>query len=473
LTTIAGLFACNRAVATVLIGGGVALVTISRPSSGPLQAITSQPPRQRGDYAAYPESASVRMRATRPEAFVMTDTGPPAQLPALRLKRNEDRRLQAGHLWVFSNEVDIQQTPLSKFEPGALVRVLAHNDRALGLAYVNPQSLICARLLDTWKLPDVAWFVARIRHALVLRERLYRAPYYRLVYGESDGLPGLVIDRFGAACVVQIGTAGMERFKPQIQAALIEVLHPDALLFKNDSAAREMEGLTSYVEHAVGRVADAALVVEDGLKFHAPLLEGQKTGWFFDQAANRRALSKYVRPGARILDVFSYVGGWGIRAASVGAGDVLCVDSSAGALEIAERNAERNGVKIQVRKGDAFDVLEALVREGACFDVVVLDPPAFAKRKKDLPKARGAYKRLNQLALHVLASEGILASCSCSYHVSAEELQDAIGKAARGAGKHVQILEAGGQAADHPVHPAISETRYLKAYFCRVNDTLK
>jgi 23S rRNA (cytosine1962-C5)-methyltransferase len=403
----------------------------------------------------------------------MSDPGNVAQLPVLRLKRNEDRRLHAGHLWIFSNEVDTGQSPLAKFKAGELVRVLAHNDRALGLAYVNPQSLIAARMLETWKIPDVAWLAARIRAALALRERLHTKPYYRLVYGESDGLPGLVIDRYGPACVVQIGTAGMEQLKPKIQEALSQVLRCEAVLFKNDSSAREMEGLPSYVETAKGNFDKPALVIEDELEFQAPLAEGQKTGWFFDQAANRRALSKYVRKGARVLDVFSYVGAWGVRAAHHGAGEVTCVDSSAAALELAAANAARNGLKIQIRKADAFDALEDLAKQGARFDIVVIDPPAFAKRKKDLPKALAAYKRLNQLALQVIADDGILVSCSCSFHVSAEELQDAIAKAARGAEKHLQILEMGGQAPDHPVHPAIPETRYLKAYFCRVNESLK
>jgi 23S rRNA (cytosine1962-C5)-methyltransferase len=403
----------------------------------------------------------------------MSDSGKVAELPALRLKRNEDRRLNAGHLWIFSNEVDTQQTPLTKFEAGELVRVLAHNDRALGLAYVNPQSLISARLLESWHLPDVAWLAARIRAALKLRERLYREPYYRLVYGESDGLPGLVIDRYGSACVVQIGTAGMERLKPAIQQALQEVLDCEALLFKNDSAAREMEGLPSYVEAATANFDDMGTVLEDGLKFRAPLAQGQKTGWFFDQAANRRALPKYVRKGARVLDVFSYVGAWGVRAAHSGAREVLCVDSSAAALDLAVSNAQGNGTKVAAVRGDAFDVLEEMAKDGARFDLVVLDPPAFAKRKKEQPKALAAYKRLNQLAMQLIVDDGILVSCSCSHHVSPEELQDAIAKAARAAEKHLRILEVGGQAPDHPVHPAIPETRYLKAYFCRVNDKLK
>jgi 23S rRNA (cytosine1962-C5)-methyltransferase len=412
------------------------------------------------------------MLFTIAEDLSMSDSGIAAQLPVLRLKRNEDRRLHAGHLWIFSNEVDTGQTPLPKFKPGELVRVLAHNDRALGLAYVNPKSLIAARMLETWKIPDAKWLAARIRAALILRERLYPKPYYRLVYGESDGLPGLIVDRFGANCVVQIGTAGMERLKDAIQAALIEVLNCDGVLFKNDGSTREMEGLPSYTEAVRGNFDQPAVVIEGGLEFQAPLTTGQKTGWFFDQAANRLALSKYIRPQAKVLDVFSYVGAWGVRAAHHGA-QVTCVDSSAAALEGAAANAARNGVKLSTRKGDAFDVLEELAKEGAKFDVVIIDPPAFAKRKKDLPKALAAYKRLNQLAMGVVADDGILVSCSCSFQVSTEELQDAIAKAVRGAAKHLQILEMGGQAPDHPVHPAIPETRYLKAYFCRINESLK
>jgi 23S rRNA (cytosine1962-C5)-methyltransferase len=402
----------------------------------------------------------------------MSDAESAAQLPTLRLKRNEDRRLNAGHLWVFSNEVDTQQTALNKFKPGDLARVLAHNDKALGLAYVNPQSLICARLLSTWSIPNTKWLAARIRLALSLRERLYTKPYYRLVYGESDGLPGLIVDRYGATLVVQIGTAGMERLKQQIQEALVEVVGCEALLFKNDSGARELEGLPSYVETGYGKVGDLVRVEENGIEYTVPLAAGQKTGWFFDQATNRRELTQFMASGARVLDVFSYVGAWGVRALDAGAREVLCVDSSAAALELATRNAGSKQNKLKTSKGDAFDVLEELAEKGERFDVVVIDPPAFAKRKKDLPKALAAYKRLNQLAMQLI-KDGILVSCSCSFHVSAEDLQDAIAKAARSAQKHLQILQLGGQAADHPVHPAIPETRYLKAYFCRVSDGLK
>ncbi len=406
------------------------------------------------------------------EVFSMADSGKAALLPVLRLKRNEDRRLNAGHLWIFSNEVDTQQTPLTKFTTGEVVRVLAHNDRALGLAYVNPQSLISARLLETWTSPDTEWFVTRLRLALQLRERLYDRPYYRLAFGESDGLPGLVVDRYGDIVVVQIGTAGMELLKPHIEAALRQLLHCKTVWYRNDSPAREMEGLRSYVE-ASGPEETIGHVVEGGADFEVPLHDGQKTGWFFDQAANRRALLKYLRPGARVLDVFSYVGAWGVSAARAGASEVVCVDASAVALDWAVRNAARNEVAITARKGDAFEVLEELAGQGARFDVVIVDPPAFAKRRKDVPKAIAAYKRLNQLALGLLVNGGFLVSCSCSFHLSADDLRDALVKATRATGKHLQIVETGGQAADHPVHPAIPETRYLKAYFCRVTDGLK
>ena len=402
----------------------------------------------------------------------MTESTAPADLPALRLKRNEDRRLQAGHLWVFSNEVDIAQTPLVKFAAGDLARVVAHNDKALGLAYVNPQSLICARLLQTWQLPTAAWFASRLRLALSLRERLYTAPHYRWVYGESDGLPGLVIDRFGDTCVVQIATAGMQRLQPQILQAIDQVVKPRSVLLKNDGSLRAMEGLPVEVQWIRGALTAPAQVIEEDMKFEVSLAEGQKTGWFFDQAANRHLLKRYIRKNSRVLDVFSYAGAWGVRAATSGAARVVCVDSSAPALQAAARNAELNGVTLDLRAGDAFDTLETLAKEGARFDVIVVDPPAFAKRKKDIPTALGAYKRINQLAMRLLGEEGILVACSCSYHVSSDEFQAAIAKAARAAGKSLQILEQGGQAADHPVHPAIAETRYLKAFYCRVTDAL-
>lgn len=397
----------------------------------------------------------------------LTSTQP--ALPELRLKRGEDRRLAAGHLWVFSNEVDTARTPLTDFEPGALCRIVSDRDRFLGYAYVNPHSLISARILgrSATHPPDKSLFVHRLQVAQSLRRSLYQKPFYRLVYGESDALPGLVLDRFGDVIVGQIATAGMEALRPQIEEAVKKVVAPAALVWKNDAGARDLEGLPHYVETVFGSAPESVVVEEGGVGFQVPLGSGQKTGWFFDQAANRLALRKYVG-GARVLDVFSYLGAWGLGALKAGATEVTCVDSSATALEQLQASAAANGLKPSVIKGDAFDVLESLHAAGRRFDVVIIDPPAFIKRKKDVPKGEAAYKRLNQLAMQLLERDGILVSCSCSYHLEPDHLLTAIQRGARHLGRFAQVVEVGGQAPDHPIHPAIPETRYLKAFFCRV-----
>jgi 23S rRNA (cytosine1962-C5)-methyltransferase len=391
-----------------------------------------------------------------------------ADIGELRLKHGEDRRLSAGHLWVFSNEVDTARTPLTAFQPGSLCRIVSDRDKFLGYGYVNPRSLISARILgrDPDFLPGSSLIVHRLQVALSLRRALYERPFHRLVYGESDGLPGLVLDRFDDVIVGQIATAGMEALKADIEAAVRKVLAPAAMLWKNDSGARELEGLPSYVETAFGELPEALMVEEGGINFRVPVSEGQKTGWFYDQAANRLALRKYVG-GARVLDVFSYLGAWGLGALRAGATEATCVDSSAGALENLQATAKANGLKPNVIRGDAFDVMESLQAEKRRFDVVVIDPPAFIKRRKDIPKGEAAYKRLNQLAMQLLERDGILVSCSCSYHLEPDSLVSAIQRAARHVSRFVQIVEVGGQAPDHPIHPAIPETRYLKSYFCR------
>jgi 23S rRNA (cytosine1962-C5)-methyltransferase len=390
-------------------------------------------------------------------------------LPELRLKPREGRRLSAGHLWAFSNEVDTDRTPLSGFAPGALCRVIGDRDHFLGYAYVNPHALICARILgrDARYPPGKSLLVHRLQVALALRERLYPRPFYRLVHGESDGLPGLVLDRYGDVVVGQAGTAGMESLKAGIVAAVEQVIAPRAMVWKNDSGARELEGLPSYVEAALGEVPDHVEVEESGVRFRVPMGAGQKTGWFYDQAANRAAFLKYVA-GRRVLDVFSYLGAWGLSAARAGAADVLCVDSSAPALELLQASADANGLAVATRRGDAFDVLAALREAGERFDVVVVDPPAFIKRRRDIPKGQAAYRKLNQLAMQLLPRDGILVSCSCSHHLAQDDLIGLIQQAARHVGRFVQIVEVGGHAPDHPIHPAIPETRYLKALTCRV-----
>jgi 23S rRNA (cytosine1962-C5)-methyltransferase len=392
-------------------------------------------------------------------------------VPVLKLKRGEDRRLRAGHLWIFSNEVDTAATPLTNFEPGAVAQVHSDRDQFLGFAYVNPRTLIAARILgrDPAYPPDASLLVHRLRVALALRERLYREPFYRLVFGESDGLPGLVLDRYGDVVVAQSGTAGIDALRAEIESAVEKVVQPKTLVWKNDSGARELEGLPLEVSAAGTESLPTEITVrEQGVEFVAPLADGQKTGWFYDQAANRERLKRYLPAGARVLDVCSYVGAWAVTALRNGAGSATCVDSSAMALEYVSRNARANGVEVTTVKADAFDALKSLQESGARFDVVIVDPPAFAKRKKDAPQAQAAYRKLNQLALPLIERDGILVSCSCSYHMAADDLIDAIQGAARHSSRFVQLLEQGGQSPDHPVHPAIPETRYLKSFFCRV-----
>jgi 23S rRNA (cytosine1962-C5)-methyltransferase len=393
-----------------------------------------------------------------------------ADSQVLRLKRGEERRLAAGHLWVFSNEVDTDRSPLGAFAPGEVVQLHSYRDAFLAYAYVNPHALICARILsrDAAQPVTAGLIEQRLTAALALRARLGDARYCRWVFGESDLLPGLVLDRYGDVVVGQIATAGMEALREPIEHAVRAVVDPQALIWKNDTAARDLEQLPHLLQPAFGAVPAEVGVVEGGLSFTAPLAQGQKTGWFYDQSANRARLRRYVVPGARVLDVCSYVGAWAVTALDQRAARACCVDSSPVALEYAAANALRYGKTIEPLRADAFDALKALLSQGGQFDVVVLDPPAFIKRKKDIPQGQAAYRKLNQLALGLLAEGGLLVSCSCSYHLAAEELLEAIQAAARHAGRFVQILEAAGQSPDHPLHPAIPETRYLKAFFCRV-----
>jgi len=411
--------------------------------------------------------------------MTLIDDDPPAPeptpaaalaLPILQLKRGEDRRLRAGHLWVFSNEVDTTATPLVGFAVGAHARVLSDRGQFLGYAYVNPHALICARIMtrSPVHLPDRSLLVHRLKVALALRERYYAAPYYRLVFGESDGLPGLVLDRYGEVLVGQIATAGMEAMRADIEAAVSKVLAPQVLVWKNDGGARDLEQLPRQIITAIGKAPDEITVIEGVLRFQAPLATGQKTGWFYDQSANREQFRRLLWPGVRVLDICSYAGAWAITALRCGAREALCVDSSEVALALAERNASANGVQLRTQRGDAFEVLDELQRAGERFDVVVLDPPAFIKRRKDHPRGAAAYRKLNQLAMRLLERDALLVSCSCSWHLPADELAMLIQSAGRHTSRFVQVLASGGQSPDHPVHPAIPETRYLKAFFCRV-----
>lgn len=390
--------------------------------------------------------------------------------PILQLRRHEERRLRAGHLWVYSNEIDTTVTPLAGVATGALVRIQSSRGDFLGLAYANPHALICARILTTQAdaVIDAAWFAARLRTALQLRERLHATPHYRLVHGEADGLPGLVLDRYGEVLVGQIGTAGMEALRPEIEAAVREVLQPSAFVWRNHGSVRELESLPREIVAAAGQVPETLAVIENGLQYTVPFGGAQKTGWFYDQAANRAQLARLLPRGARVLDVCAYMGAWAISALQAGAGEAVAVDESGAALAAAEANARANGFKLATREGNAFEVLAALHAAGERFDVVVLDPPAFIKRRKDAAKGQAAYRKLNQLALKLLKPDSLLVSCSCSYHLAEVELLQLMQAAAVHSESRLQLLAAGGQAPDHPVHPAIVETRYLKAMFCRV-----
>jgi len=390
--------------------------------------------------------------------------------PSLRLKKDQERRLLAGHCWIYSNEVDAQATPLKAFEPGQSVEILSNRGRWLGHGYVNPHSLICARLVsrDKKRALSPALWVERIRMALDLRERLYPRPFYRLIFGESDGLPGLVVDRYGDLLAVQITTAGMERSRADVLTALEQVLRPKCIVLRNDTQVRELEGLAPGVETILGSAPDDLELEEGGARFRVSPLNGQKTGWFYDQAENRARLPRFGTP-SRVLDVCTYVGAWGVQAAVAGAEEVVCVDSSPAALEHVGENADRNGVVARVSglQGDAFDVLRALRDQQERFDMVILDPPAFIKRRKDEKEGTQAYQRLNRMGLELLESGGLLVTSSCSFHMGRSAFLRTVQQAARRAVRGLQLLEAGGQGPDHPIHPAIPETAYLKTFFFR------
>jgi 23S rRNA (cytosine1962-C5)-methyltransferase len=395
----------------------------------------------------------------------------PTQLPQLVLRRHEERRIRAGHCWVFSNEIDTAKSPLSGITAGDAVRIVDSRDRFVGHALANPHALICARIFSREEGQPVgpALIARALASALALRERYVGGEHYRLVYGESDGLPGLVVDRYGDVLVAQSATWGIERRRAEIEAGLTALLAPRAIIWKNDGNSRDLEALPREVTASGGELPEVLDVREGALNFQVPLAHGQKTGWFYDQTANRRALAGMLRPGARVLDVCSYLGAWSIAALSQGASAALCVDASQHAIDGAQHNAGLNGVAIEARKGDAFDVLEELAAQGRRFDVAIVDPPAFIKRRKDQAKGEAAYRRLNQLAIGLLDDEALLVSCSCSFHLDAAVLPDLLQAAAVHQGRRLQVIAMGGQSADHPVHPAMPETRYLKALFCRIS----
>ncbi|MEL0637967.1 MULTISPECIES: class I SAM-dependent rRNA methyltransferase [Marinomonas] len=396
-------------------------------------------------------------------------------MSVIRLKGQADRRLRAGHQWIYSNEVDTNKTPLKQFTPGDQVVVETAQGKPIGIAMINPNTLICGRLVSRSVdgVMNKSTLVHRLKIALSLREIAYKGPYYRLVFGDSDGLSGLVVDRFGDILVVQISTAGMERLKSEIIEALQDVIKPTAILMKNDGKMRQIEGLETYVEEAFGTVPELVFLQENDVLFQAPVWDGQKTGWFYDHRENRKTMQNYC-DGKRVLDVFSYIGGWGVQAAAAGATDVTFIDASESALSHVDANLKLNQYEggSELMHGDAFEAMQSLIEEKQRFDVVVMDPPAFIARRKDIKAGEGAYHRANQLAMRLVAKGGILVSGSCSMHLETSRLHDIVRSNSRQLERFSQLIYRGTQAPDHPVHPAIEETEYLKALFYRIHNNM-
>lgn len=388
-------------------------------------------------------------------------------MKTIRLKRGEDRRARAGHPWIFSNEIG---TSLKDVQPGDPVRVVAAGGYPLGIGYANPRSLIAVRLLAMGRAELEGSFVeSRMAEALRLRGSLYPgSDVYRAVYAESDGLPGLIVDRYGSAVAVQTLTAGMERLKSEIFDAVLALLKPEVVVTRDDSRYRELEGLPLERSIAYGSWEGPRRVKFAGLELAVDLLEGQKTGLYLDQRDNLEILAPFSRE-ARVLDCFCYAGAWGLKAAALGASSVTAVDSSGPALEAARENAAVNGCTSRWRsiQGDAFDVLEDL-RSDAPFDVVILDPPAFARRKDRLAAARRRYRDINMKAMALVARGGVLVSCSCSHHLDRASLRQVLSEAASRAGRRAVVLEARGQSRDHPVLLSAVETEYLKCFLLRI-----
>lgn len=384
------------------------------------------------------------------------------------LKKGEDRRLRVGHLWVFSNEVDVKRSPLTSFEPGQSVQVADSGGRVLGSGYVNPASLIAVRLVSRRPEEELGPDLLRRRlsDALALRNTLFARPFYRLCHGEGDFLPGLVVDRHGEHIVCQITTAGMEAHTEELVNILGELLRPSSILLNNDVASRSLEGLERFQRTALGEVPEETAIEENGMTYAIPLTGGQKTGWFYDQRVNRAALTPFVqaKPGCTVLDAFCYAGAFGALAARNGAGQVSFMDASAHALGFARRNAEAVGAEVETLQGDALGLLADLRREGRQFDIVCLDPPAFIKRKKDTRQGLEAYTRVNELGLDLVKPGGMLMTCSCSHHLEADALRNMVTRAAGKRRRFARLLFQGFQGPDHPIHPAMPETAYLKTF---------
>ena len=384
--------------------------------------------------------------------------------PEVRLAAGRHKRVRAGHPWVYSNEIEMSREAKA-IAPGTVVALRDHAGGGLGTATFNPHPLISARLLsdDPGTVIDRTFLAQKLRAALALRERLFEAPFYRLVWAEADGLPGLVLDRYGDVCVMQLNTAGMDRLCEPLLEALEEILAPRTVVLKNDTAARTMEGLATEIRTIGGPLDGPVTVEENGSSFLCDPGGGQKTGWFFDHRENRARVARLARDRT-VLDVYGYLGGFGIQAAVTGASAVTCVDRSAPALALAEEAARRNGVagRCAFVRGEAFRTLDELTAEGRRFDIVIADPPAFVKSKKDMAAGLKGYRKLFRQATRLVAPGGLLFAASCSHHVDTQAFAEVLRGALRDAGRTARIVHSGGAAPDHPVHPYLPESAYLK-----------
>lgn len=384
--------------------------------------------------------------------------------PKLELLPGQDRRLRAGHPWVFSNEIRMDAEARG-LPPGGPVRLANADGRLLAIAQFNPHSLIAGRVLtrNTDATIDGGFVERRLQRALRLRERLFDRPFYRLVHAEADGLPGLVVDRFGDVLVAQINTTGMAALEEEIVAALGRQLAPRAIVLRNDSPVRELEGLPLESRIAAGALDGPVLVEEGGVVFETDPLEGHKTGWYYDQRDNRAFVAGLAK-GQRVLDVYGYSGGFGLVAAKAGATRIRLVDRAKLGLELAARTATRNGFEdlLAVDRQDAFAALDGLASAKERFGVVVVDPPSFVKSRRDLKPGLRGYRKLARQAAGVVGEEGVLAIASCSHNVPRDAFADEVRKGLRDAGRAGRLIRDAGAGPDHPLHPALPESAYLK-----------
>ena len=382
--------------------------------------------------------------------------------PTVRLKAKEGRRLRAGAPWAFSNEIDMNAAAKA-LKPGTVVNVVGDDGNELGTGYFNPNSLIAIRLLDARSkvAPDGKFLVERLSRAKSLRDSLYDKPFYRLVHAEGDHLPGLTIDRFGDACVVQITTAGMDGLREPLLAALDKVLAPTDVILRADTPSRALEGLDSYVRAEKGSATRIA-VEENGIRYFADLGAGQKTGWYYDQRDNRAFMASLAH-GKSVLDTYCYTGGFALAAAKAGAREAIGLDSSQPALALAEDSARANGLSAKFVKAEVFEELERLGNAKETFDIVIADPPPFVKSRKDLEPGAKAYRKLARLSARLVAKEGFLLLASCSHNIAPDRFASECALGIQRAGRQARLIRQSGAGPDHPVHPMLPESAYLKA----------